>query len=29
MLGIKITILRDADNSQPGWVECKLTDEQG
>ena len=29
MLGVKITILRYADDSQPGWVECILTDVHG
>ena len=29
MLGVKITILRYADDSHPGWAECELTDEHG
>jgi hypothetical protein len=29
MLGVKITIRRYAHHSQPGWVECKLTDAHG
>ncbi len=29
MLGVQITIFRYADDSQPGWVECILTDVRG
>ena len=29
VLAVKVTIIRYADHSQPGWVECKLTDAQG
>jgi hypothetical protein len=29
MLGVKVDIVRYADDSQPGWVECHLTDAIG
>ena len=29
MLGIPIKIIRFADESQPGWVECELSDASG
>jgi len=29
MMGIKVTIERFAENSQPGWVECRLIDAAG
>src|SRR5262249_11063227 len=29
MLGVKVQIVRYTDDSQPGWVECHLTDTHG
>lgn len=29
MLGIKVTIVRFTDESQPGWVECAFIDASG
>ena len=29
MLGVRVTIVRYADDAQPGWVECQLVDAAG